>query len=44
MKIYWSRRRPTPYENLAAVFMSQARPVQSDIRSVFKTMVYQALE
>jgi CubicO group peptidase (beta-lactamase class C family) len=33
-----------PAENLVAVFMSQARPVQSDIRAVFKTMVYQALE
>ena len=33
-----------PAENMVAVFMSQARPVQSDIRAVFKTMVYQALE
>jgi CubicO group peptidase (beta-lactamase class C family) len=33
-----------PAENLVAVFMSQARPVRSDIQEVFKTMVYQALE
>jgi CubicO group peptidase (beta-lactamase class C family) len=33
-----------PAEDLVAVFMSQARPVQSDIRAEFKTMVYQALE
>jgi CubicO group peptidase (beta-lactamase class C family) len=33
-----------PAENLVGVFMSQARPVQSDIRDVFQTMVYQALE
>ena len=33
-----------PSENLIAVFMSQARPVQSDIKEVFQTMVYQALE
>jgi CubicO group peptidase (beta-lactamase class C family) len=33
-----------PSENLIAVFMSQVRPSQSDIRSKFNTMVYQALE
>ena len=33
-----------PSENLIAVFMSQVRPSQSDIRAKFNTMVYQALE
>ena len=33
-----------PRENLVAVFMSQVRPSQSDIRAKFNTMVYQALE
>lgn len=33
-----------PSENLVAVFMSQVRPSQSDIRAKFNTMVYQALE
>jgi CubicO group peptidase (beta-lactamase class C family) len=33
-----------PAEDLVAVFMSQARPVRSDIQEVFRTMVYQALE
>lgn len=33
-----------PAENLVAVFMSQARPVNSDIRAKFATQVYQALE
>ena len=33
-----------PQENLFAIFMSQVRPSQSDIRAKFKTMVYQALE
>jgi len=33
-----------PSENLLAVFMSQARPVDSDIRAKFSTVVYQALE
>ena len=33
-----------PQENLFAVFMSQVRPSQSDIRAKFKTIVYQALE
>lgn len=33
-----------PSENLVAVFMSQVRPSQSDIRVKFNTMVYQALE
>ncbi len=33
-----------PSENLVAVFMSQARPVDSDIRAKFSTVVYQALE
>jgi CubicO group peptidase (beta-lactamase class C family) len=33
-----------PSENLIAVFMSQVRPSQSDIRVKFNTMVYQALE
>jgi CubicO group peptidase (beta-lactamase class C family) len=33
-----------PEENLVGVFMSQARPVKSDIRDLFKIMVYQALE
>jgi CubicO group peptidase (beta-lactamase class C family) len=33
-----------PSENLLAVFMSQVRPVDSDIRAKFSTVVYQALE
>ncbi|MDG1025308.1 MAG: serine hydrolase [Gammaproteobacteria bacterium] len=33
-----------PSEDLIAVFMSQVRPSQSNIRAKFKTMVYQALE
>jgi CubicO group peptidase (beta-lactamase class C family) len=33
-----------PQEQLFAVFMSQVRPSQSDIRAKFKTMVYQALD
>ena len=33
-----------PQENLFGIFMSQVRPSQSDIRSKFKTLVYQALE
>jgi len=33
-----------PSENLVGVFMSQARPVDSDIRAKFSTVVYQALE
>ena len=33
-----------PNENLIAVFMSQVRPSQSDIRAKFNTMIYQALE
>ena len=33
-----------PSENLFAIFMSQVRPSQSDIRARFKTLVYQALE
>ena len=33
-----------PRENLIGVFMSQARPVKSDIRAKFSTLVYQALE
>jgi CubicO group peptidase (beta-lactamase class C family) len=33
-----------PAEDLIGVFMSQARPVQSDITATFKAMVYQALE
>ena len=33
-----------PSENLIGVFMSQARPVNSDMRKVFKTLVYQALD
>jgi CubicO group peptidase (beta-lactamase class C family) len=33
-----------PAENLIGVFMSQARPVASDITDTFRTMVYQALE
>ena len=33
-----------PRENLIGVFMSQARPVSSDIANKFKTLVYQALE
>ena len=33
-----------PSENLVGVFMSQVRPVDSDIRAKFSTAVYQALE
>jgi len=33
-----------PAENLIGVFMSQVRPVESDIRVKFSTLVYQALE
>ncbi len=33
-----------PRENLIGVFMSQARPVDSDISDMFSTLVYQALE
>jgi CubicO group peptidase (beta-lactamase class C family) len=33
-----------PSENLIAVFMSQVRPSQSDIRAKFSTLVYQALK
>ena len=33
-----------PRENLIGVFMSQARPVDSDISEKFSTLVYQALE
>ncbi len=33
-----------PRENLIGVFMSQARPVDSDISDKFSTLVYQALE
>jgi CubicO group peptidase (beta-lactamase class C family) len=33
-----------PAEDLIGVFMSQARPVDSDITDTFRTMVYQALE
>ena len=33
-----------PSENLAAVFMSQPRPVKSNIDEKFKTLVYQAVE
>jgi CubicO group peptidase (beta-lactamase class C family) len=33
-----------PAEDLIGVFMSQARPVESDITKTFRTMVYQALE
>jgi CubicO group peptidase (beta-lactamase class C family) len=33
-----------PRENLIGIFMSQARPVNSDIREKFSTLVYQALE
>jgi len=33
-----------PSENLIGVFLSQARPVKSDIRAKFSTLVYQALE
>ena len=33
-----------PEEQLFAIFMSQVRPSQSDIRAKFKTMVYQALD
>jgi len=32
-----------PEEDLIAVFMSQARPVESDVSNRFETMVYQAL-
>ena len=33
-----------PQEDLVAVFMTQVRPMMSDIRNRFRTMVYQALE
>ncbi len=33
-----------PSEDLIAIFMSQVRPSQSDIRAKFNTLVYQALE
>jgi CubicO group peptidase (beta-lactamase class C family) len=33
-----------PSENLAAVLMSQARPVKSNLDNKFRTLVYQALE
>jgi CubicO group peptidase (beta-lactamase class C family) len=33
-----------PEEDLAAAFMTQVRPMTSDIRDRFRTMVYQALE
>jgi CubicO group peptidase (beta-lactamase class C family) len=33
-----------PRENLIGVFMSQVRPVNSDIREKFRTLVYQTLE
>ena len=33
-----------PEEDLVAVFMTQVRPMTSDIRNRFRTMVYQALE
>jgi len=33
-----------PRENLVAVYMSQVRPVNSDMDDRFKTLVYQALE
>jgi CubicO group peptidase (beta-lactamase class C family) len=33
-----------PEEDLVAVFMTQVRPMTSDIRDRFRTMVYQALE
>ena len=33
-----------PAENLLAVFMSQGRPLDSDIDLRFSTLVYQALE
>jgi CubicO group peptidase (beta-lactamase class C family) len=33
-----------PSENLVGVFMSQARPVDSNIGAKFNTAVYQALE
>jgi len=33
-----------PSEGLVGVFMSQVRPVDSDIRAKFSTLVYQALE
>ena len=32
-----------PSENLIAVFMSQGRPISSDIDNKFKVLVYQAL-
>jgi len=33
-----------PAEGLIAVFMSQGRPIESDIADIFKTLVYQSLE
>ena len=33
-----------PAEDLVGIFMSQVRPSQADIDTVFKTLVYQALE
>jgi CubicO group peptidase (beta-lactamase class C family) len=33
-----------PEEELVAVFMSQVRPVNSDVSDKFRTMVYQALK
>ncbi len=33
-----------PSENLIGIFMSQVRPIKSDIRAKFSTLVYQALE
>ena len=33
-----------PAESLIGIFMSQVRPAESEIDSVFKTLVYQALE
>ena len=33
-----------PKEGLVAVFMSQGRPIKSDIAGIFKTLVYQSLE
>jgi len=33
-----------PKENLVAVFMSQGRPIRSDIADRFRTLVYQSLE
>ncbi len=33
-----------PKENLVAVFMSQGRPIKSDIADRFRTLVYQSLE